>query len=150
MNAKKNEKKGTKTTPPWLKTILTSLLILSAIAGYAHVFLLSSPGSAPAMLPVIKLSPNDIGPLKEMNIQKFSSLLTQTVQNAEPEISISFKGILRGETGIVAIINDEMVVQGAEIAKGIEVIDITPRALTLKYKDQTQRMNIGETVTIRR
>lgn len=151
MSAELEEKKKSAagTTSPVLKIILIALFLQTSIAGYALLFLLPASlfekALSPAKFAKTKKASSDLFTIKEI-----PTLLNKTMSRHAPDISISFNGVLLGETGTVAIVNGEMVVPGAEIEKDIRIIEITNRTLTLQYKDQIQNMTIGETVILNR
>lgn len=130
-------------TPSWLKKTLIALLLLSALAGYAGLFFF--PMAALSALASHIGSDSSEQPLNEFRFEQISSLLDDTARKIDPGITVCFDGVLRGETGTVAIINNEMVVPGSKTEEGIKVIDIQDRLITLEYRGQTRRITIGET-----
>lgn len=156
MSPEKQDKAASGITSPKLKTALITLLILSAVAGYAGIFFFPTASvSAFSEMDIEKdnnsiFKEMDLKKITEIDLHKITSVLEKTIEQSDPEISISFNGVLLGETGTVAIVNGKMVVPGAEIEKDIRVVEITNRTMTLQYKDQTQNLTIGETVILHR
>jgi hypothetical protein len=149
MSSEKQERSSSGIGPSRLKTVLIALLILSSLGGYAKIIFFAATGGS--ALPSIFDSKEDGRQFSGMHFQRISSLLDQTIrQTSEPEMFISFNGVLRGETGIVAIVNGEMVVPGAKTEDGIRIIDITGRKLTFLHNGRTHTLSIGETASILR
>lgn len=134
------------TTPHGRKQFLIALLILTAVSGYflsIAVFVSGAYAAIPLNAPGETLTP-----LTETLNEKTTTLLKKTISEySGTEMVFSFQGTLDGEQGMIAIINDKMVAQGASI-DGVRVAEITEKTLTIEYDDKTNVIYFGESVTI--
>ena len=119
---------------------MMDLLVLGGLAGLATTaYLLHHTADiTPPPSPVLPANQTDTKP-PEMAV-----LLPQ-----HKNVEITFKGLITGETKVIAMVNDHMATVGSTI-EGVRIVDITPgRKLIIEYgTGQQAELSVGETISV--
>lgn len=148
MKARSNsDRRGARRTLRPRHAVIAGLVVLAATGYLLGARQLAQKIAIPRSQESATEGANAKNPFAAIPIERVSSLLKKTMDLGAPTIELTFQGTLKGERGIVAIINDNLVTAGATF-DGIRILDIQPHTLTIEHDRQVRHLIIGQNLTI--